>query len=329
MIENSLYFIVFLSLGIYLILDSIFTGSGILMLIERSSRKNRDSIIVANIPFWDQNRTWLVFAGVLLWACFPLAYSKMVQALFAPIILMVLGFAVQIASFEMRNKWKKHTDKIDIFFGVSSLVVAISHGIMMSFIVGAFAMQTYLVNEYINYHIPFTFFCILLTIISYMLMAMSVLQYKLSISNVDFCNKMVKLIHRCVNSIMILVCIIHLSKPIVYIFQTSFYAYIFTIAFLVVIFISFMIMKSNTCGNRIKQIIFVVLLFLSFFAGLLFVAYPYIVPIQDRFYDVITGEKSLFLISTSIISFIIIVARLFVNNHKIFNVVDPNMLNDY
>ena len=58
-------------------------------------------------PVWDGNETWLVLGGGGLFAVFPLAYAVIMPALYAPIIVMLLGLVFRGVAFEFRCKTKR------------------------------------------------------------------------------------------------------------------------------------------------------------------------------------------------------------------------------
>ncbi len=75
----------------YVILDGFDLGVGIPSLLSGKAREGSDDEFVA--PVWDGNETWLVLGGGGLLAVFPLAYSTILPALYAPIILMLLALS--------------------------------------------------------------------------------------------------------------------------------------------------------------------------------------------------------------------------------------------
>ncbi len=65
-------------------------------------------MISAVAPVWDGNETWLVLGGGGLMAAFPLAYSILLPALYAPIIAMLLALIFRGVAFEFRHRHPRH-----------------------------------------------------------------------------------------------------------------------------------------------------------------------------------------------------------------------------
>ena len=76
----------------------------------------RDEMMNSVAPVWDGNETWLVLGGGGLFAVFPLAYSVIMPALYAPIIGMLLGLTFRGVAFEYR--WKTGARQVSLGLGV-------------------------------------------------------------------------------------------------------------------------------------------------------------------------------------------------------------------
>ena len=82
-------------------------------------------------PVWDGNETWLVLGGGGLMAAFPLAYSIMMSALYAPLIAMLLALVFRGVAFEFRWRDPAHRRVWDFAFTAGSFVAAFTQGIML------------------------------------------------------------------------------------------------------------------------------------------------------------------------------------------------------
>lgn len=121
--------LVALFLTLYLITDGFDLGVGILTLT--AANEGRRGIMINTLStVWDANETWLVCTGGLLYGAFPLAYATIVNALYIPITLMVIGFIFRAVAFEFREH---SLDKTfwNIGFGGGSLLVALSQGLIL------------------------------------------------------------------------------------------------------------------------------------------------------------------------------------------------------
>lgn len=114
----------------YVLLDGFDLGVGILFPFFRKG-KERDYAMNTVAPVWDGNETWLVLGGGGLFATFPLAYSVVLPALYAPMTLMLLGLIFRGVAFEYR--WRSSTSQglWDLAFTAGSVAAALCQGIAL------------------------------------------------------------------------------------------------------------------------------------------------------------------------------------------------------
>ena len=124
-LEILWFFLVFLLIAGYFILDGFDLGVGVLYPFickdERDQRIARRSIG----PVWDGNEVWLLTAGGALFAAFPDAYATTFSGFYLAIMLVLFGLIVRAVSFEFWGgdpKWRKVWD---ICFFLGSLVPAL------------------------------------------------------------------------------------------------------------------------------------------------------------------------------------------------------------
>jgi cytochrome d ubiquinol oxidase subunit II len=115
------------SLTLYVFLDGFDLGVGILLLFQ-SDPALRDHMVDSISPTWDGNETWIIMAGITLFAAFPIAYSILMPALYLPVILMLLALGFRGVSFEFRVQTSRHRRKWDMAFAIGSLVAAFMQG---------------------------------------------------------------------------------------------------------------------------------------------------------------------------------------------------------
>ena len=118
----------------YVVLDGFDLGIGILFPFAQSGA-NRDEMMNAVAPVWDGNETWLVLGGGGLFAVFPLAYSIIMPALYAPIIVMLLGLVFRGVAFEFRWKTKRGQFLWDWAFAGGSMLAAFAQGVALGALV--------------------------------------------------------------------------------------------------------------------------------------------------------------------------------------------------
>ncbi|WP_339856225.1 cytochrome d ubiquinol oxidase subunit II [uncultured Nisaea sp.] len=114
----------------YVMLDGFDLGVGILFpfLPEEG---HRDTAMNTVAPVWDGNETWLVLGGGGLFAVFPLAYSVIMPAVYAPVIAMLVGLIFRGVAFEFRWKTERWKRVWDWSFTLGSAVAALSQGIIL------------------------------------------------------------------------------------------------------------------------------------------------------------------------------------------------------
>ena len=102
---ETIWFILWILLwAVYFILDGFDFGMGTLMPFLARSDAEKRVIYNASGPFWDGNEVWLITAGGVTFAAFPLAYATMFSALYAPLLILLFALIFRAVAFEFRNK---------------------------------------------------------------------------------------------------------------------------------------------------------------------------------------------------------------------------------
>jgi cytochrome d ubiquinol oxidase subunit II len=140
----------------YVVLDGFDLGVGILFPLGKS-RKERDTMMNTVAPVWDGNETWLVLGGGGLFAAFPLAYSVLLTAFYAPLIAMLLALVLRGVAFEFRfrtERWKPYWT-VSFIFG--STLAAFSQGVMVgAFVQGVETADRAYAGGWFDWLTPFT-----------------------------------------------------------------------------------------------------------------------------------------------------------------------------
>ncbi|QXQ08597.1 cytochrome d ubiquinol oxidase subunit II [Sphingosinicellaceae bacterium] len=113
----------------YVVMDGFDLGIGIVFPLLEPGRQ-RDIAMNSVAPVWDGNETWLVLGGGGLMAAFPLAYSIILPAVYAPLIAMLLGLVLRGVSFEFRWRTTRQPVWDFAFFG-GSMVAAFAQGVTL------------------------------------------------------------------------------------------------------------------------------------------------------------------------------------------------------
>ncbi|HSM19123.1 MAG TPA: cytochrome d ubiquinol oxidase subunit II, partial [Hyphomicrobiales bacterium] len=124
----------------YVVLDGFDLGVGVLFLAIRDAEK-RDTMVNSIAPVWDGNETWLVLGGAGLLAAFPLAYAVVLPALYAPLIIMLMGLIFRGVAVEFRFKTKRWKPFWDLGFAAGSIAAALCQGIALGAFIQGIAIE--------------------------------------------------------------------------------------------------------------------------------------------------------------------------------------------
>ena len=118
----------------YVLLDGFDLGVGLLFPFAKSAH-DRNVMMNSVAPVWDGNETWLVLGGGGLMAVFPLAYSVVFPALYAPLMAMLIGLVLRGVAFEFRWRTKRGQFLWDWAFSGGSLLAATAQGLSVGALV--------------------------------------------------------------------------------------------------------------------------------------------------------------------------------------------------
>ncbi len=107
--------------AVFFMTDGFDFGVGTLYPFLGKTDEEKHTMIAAIGPLWDGNEVWLISAGGVTFAAFPLVYSVMFSTLYSALMLILFSLILRGVSFEFRNKvedprWKRVWDTC-IFVG--------------------------------------------------------------------------------------------------------------------------------------------------------------------------------------------------------------------
>ena len=107
--------------AVFFMTDGFDFGIGTLYPFLGKTDEEKHTMIAAIGPLWDGNEVWLISAGGVTFAAFPLVYAVMFSTLYSALMLILFTLILRGVSFEFRNKvddprWKKVWDTC-IFIG--------------------------------------------------------------------------------------------------------------------------------------------------------------------------------------------------------------------
>ncbi|MFN8654305.1 MAG: cytochrome d ubiquinol oxidase subunit II [Gemmatimonadales bacterium] len=97
--------VVVVALTAYVLLAGADFGGGVWDLFAAGPRKDRQRDLIAHAiaPVWEANHVWLILVIVLLFTCFPSAFSRLTIALHIPLSLILLGIVLRGSAFIFRS----------------------------------------------------------------------------------------------------------------------------------------------------------------------------------------------------------------------------------
>jgi cytochrome d ubiquinol oxidase subunit II len=129
---SDVWFALFvLIVGGYLILDGFDMGVGILHVPVARTDHERRTLLNSIGPVWDGNEVWLVLAGGVLFAVFPLVYASLFSGFYLAFMLVLLVMILRTVAIEFRSKeasprWRSAWDTV---FWLASAGLALLLGV--------------------------------------------------------------------------------------------------------------------------------------------------------------------------------------------------------
>ncbi len=163
--------IIIFGVMMYVVMDGFDLGIGILFPFVKGD-SDRDVMMNTVAPVWDGNETWLVLGGAALFGAFPLAYAVVLEALYLPLILMLVGLIFRGVAFEFRFKAKADKRHLwDKAFIWGSLVATFFQGVALgAFIEGFKVVDRRYAGGTLDWLTPFAIFSGLGLIVAYALL---------------------------------------------------------------------------------------------------------------------------------------------------------------
>ncbi|MDR1035570.1 MAG: cytochrome d ubiquinol oxidase subunit II [Deltaproteobacteria bacterium] len=121
--------------GVYFMLDGFdFGGSMWLPILGAASERERTAMYKATGPFWDGNEVWLITAGGVTFAAFPLAYAVLFSSLYTALLILLFCLILRGVVFELRFQWDDPWYRIicDAVGVVASVVAPLLLGVAFS-----------------------------------------------------------------------------------------------------------------------------------------------------------------------------------------------------
>jgi cytochrome d ubiquinol oxidase subunit II len=132
--------VVVVALNAYVLFGGADFGGGVWDLFASGPRRERQRALVAQAigPIWEANHVWLIVVVVLLFVCFPIAFSGLATILHIPLSLMLIGIVLRGSAFVFRAYSygpRAEQRRWGLVFAVSSLITPIVLGICVGAVV--------------------------------------------------------------------------------------------------------------------------------------------------------------------------------------------------
>ncbi|MCX7634552.1 MAG: cytochrome d ubiquinol oxidase subunit II [Syntrophales bacterium] len=95
--------------SLYFVTDGFDLGVGILYPLLGKTDQDRESLVASIGPFWDGNEVWLVTAGAVTFAAFPVAYAVMFSAFYTAFFLLLVALILRGAGLEFHGQLPDRT----------------------------------------------------------------------------------------------------------------------------------------------------------------------------------------------------------------------------
>jgi cytochrome d ubiquinol oxidase subunit II len=138
--------VILVALVAYALLGGADFGAGIWDLLASGPRRQeqRAAIEQAIGPIWEANHVWLILVVVVLFTAFPAAFAAISIALFAPLVLLLVGIVLRGAAFTFRTYDRPDGGRRwGLLFSASSVLAPV----MLGVVVGALASGRLRVGE--------------------------------------------------------------------------------------------------------------------------------------------------------------------------------------
>jgi cytochrome bd ubiquinol oxidase subunit II len=135
---SDVWFVLFIGIVAgYLILDGFDMGVGALLLPLARNDTERRTFLNSIGPIWDGNEVWLVLAGGVLFAVFPLTYASLFSGFYVAFMLVLIVMILRTVAMEFRSKesgprWRSFWDAV---FALASIGLAFMLGVAFGNIV--------------------------------------------------------------------------------------------------------------------------------------------------------------------------------------------------
>jgi cytochrome d ubiquinol oxidase subunit II len=284
-----------LAVLMYVVMDGFDLGIGILFPFVRNER-HRDVMMNSVAPVWDGNETWLVLGGGGLFAVFPLAYSVLLTAFYAPLIAMLLALIFRGVAFEFRFRDPAHKPLWDLSFALGSITATFCQGMVIgTFIQGIEVAGRSYAGGWFDWLTPFSLFSGLALIFGYGLLGAGWLVMK---TTDDLQDRAYRLMRPLGAAVLAAIAIVSLWTPLLNDeiarrwFSWPNIAYLSPVPILVAV-TAFALWRAIVRRREYQPFLLALALFVLSYVGLAISLFPHIIPPEVTIWQAAAPPESL------------------------------------
>jgi cytochrome d ubiquinol oxidase subunit II len=131
LLQTIWFFLWGLLWAIFFMTDGFDFGIGSLLPVLGKTEQDKRLMINAMGPLWDGNEVWLITAGGVTFAAFPLVYATMFSSLYSALMLILFALILRGVAFEFRHQVESDTWRMvwDTCIFVGSFAPALLFGV--------------------------------------------------------------------------------------------------------------------------------------------------------------------------------------------------------
>jgi cytochrome bd ubiquinol oxidase subunit II len=283
------------SVALYVVMDGFDLGVGILFSFAPSDA-DRDLMMNSIAPIWDGNETWLVLAGTLLIAAFPLAYATLLPAFYVPLVLLLFALIFRGLALEFRFRARRFRYVWGWAFSGGSILAGFCQGVILgAFLDGVPVRDGAFSGETFDFVSPFAVVCGFCLVAGYALLGATWLFFKTAGTTGDLGRRAAR------PALLVSVSFIGLVSlwtPLTHAqiahrwFSWPNIGFLWPVP-IVTAFITYVIWRELAGNHEARPFLLSIALFLLAFLGLGISVWPYAVPYTATLWESASSEPTL------------------------------------
>lgn len=126
----------------YLVLEGFDFGVGMMLPFDGRNEDERGELLETIGPVWDANEVWLLVAGGLTFAAFPVWYGTWLEGAYLALVVLIVVLLLRILSFEWRGRveprWRGFWTKVNT---AASVLAPLIWGVALTALLAGLPVQ--------------------------------------------------------------------------------------------------------------------------------------------------------------------------------------------